>query len=127
MTTTEGAQRAPGRGKVFASITDTIGDTPLVAMDRIAKEKDVAARLLGKLHQPSNGVLRIVGRVAKNGAQTPQGLHHHGQGKLEHDRSEGPFSRTRKIRISNPCEMVCMGNDAFARFYKEAIHGHRYR
>ena len=49
MTTTEGAQRAPGRGKVFASITDTIGDTPLVAMDRIAKEKDVAARLLGKL------------------------------------------------------------------------------
>src|SRR5208282_4059473 len=49
MTTTEGAQRAPGRGKVFASITDTIGDTPLVAMDRIAKEKGAVARLLGKL------------------------------------------------------------------------------
>src|SRR5208283_2019321 len=49
MTTTEGAQRAPGRGKVYASITDTIGDTPLVAMDRIAKEKGVVARLLAKL------------------------------------------------------------------------------
>ncbi len=49
MTTTEGAQRPPGRGRVYASITDTIGDTPLVAMDRIAKEKGVVARLLGKL------------------------------------------------------------------------------
>jgi cysteine synthase len=49
MTMTEGAPRAPGRGRVFASITDTIGDTPLVAMDRIAKEKGVVARLLGKL------------------------------------------------------------------------------
>jgi cysteine synthase A len=45
----EGAERAPGRGRIYASITDTIGDTPLVAMDRIAKEKGVAARLLGKL------------------------------------------------------------------------------
>ena len=49
MTTTESAARAPGRGKVYASITDTIGDTPLVAMDRIAREKGVAARLLAKL------------------------------------------------------------------------------
>jgi cysteine synthase len=49
MTTTEGAARAPGRGRVYASITDTIGDTPLVAIGRIASEKGVAARLLGKL------------------------------------------------------------------------------
>jgi cysteine synthase A len=49
MTMTEGASKAPGRGKVYASITDTIGDTPLVAMDRITKEKGVVARLLGKL------------------------------------------------------------------------------
>ena len=49
MTTTESAAKAPGRGKVYASITDTIGDTPLVAMDRIAREKGVAARLLAKL------------------------------------------------------------------------------
>ena len=49
MMTREGAARAPGRGRIYASITDTIGDTPLVAMDRIAKEKGVAARLVGKL------------------------------------------------------------------------------
>ena len=47
--TTESAERAPGRGRIFESITDTIGDTPLVAMDRIAREKEVGARLLGKL------------------------------------------------------------------------------
>ena len=47
--TTEASPRTRGRGRVFASITDTIGDTPLVAMDRIAKEKGVVARLLGKL------------------------------------------------------------------------------
>jgi cysteine synthase len=49
MTTTQVSARPPGRGRVYASITDTIGDTPLVALSRIAKEKGVVARLLGKL------------------------------------------------------------------------------
>src|SRR6201997_3203003 len=40
---------APGRGRIYDSITDTIGDTPLVSIDRIAKEKGVGARLLAKL------------------------------------------------------------------------------
>src|SRR5271165_4754208 len=45
-----GAQRpTPGRGRIYASITDTIGDTPLVSMDRLAKETGVGARLLAKL------------------------------------------------------------------------------
>jgi cysteine synthase A len=39
----------PGRGRIYASITDTIGDTPLVRIDRIAKEKGVVAHLLAKL------------------------------------------------------------------------------
>jgi len=39
----------PGRGRIFDSITDTIGDTPLVRLDRIAKEKGVGAKLLAKL------------------------------------------------------------------------------
>src|ERR1700677_795987 len=39
----------PGRGHVYASITDTIGDTPLVRIDKIAKEKGVHAHLLAKL------------------------------------------------------------------------------
>ncbi len=49
MTRTGDAPRTPGRGRVFASITDVIGDTPLVHMDRIAREKGVDARLLAKL------------------------------------------------------------------------------
>ena len=45
-----GAQRpTPGRGRIYASITETIGDTPLVSMDRLAREKGVGARLLAKL------------------------------------------------------------------------------
>ena len=41
--------RRPGRGRVFDSITDTIGDTPLVRLDRIAAMKEVEANLLAKL------------------------------------------------------------------------------
>ena len=39
----------PGRGRVYGSITETIGDTPLVELKRIAKEKGVKARILAKL------------------------------------------------------------------------------
>jgi cysteine synthase A len=39
----------PGRGRIYASITDTIGDTPIVRLDRLAKEKGVRANLLAKL------------------------------------------------------------------------------
>jgi cysteine synthase A len=49
MTDAGAARRTPGRGRIYASITDTIGDTPLVSIDRIAKEKVVGARLLAKL------------------------------------------------------------------------------
>ena len=49
MTVSEAAPSTRGRGKIYASITDTIGDTPLVAMDRLAKEMNVGAKLLAKL------------------------------------------------------------------------------
>ena len=49
MTNDADAGRKPGRGKVYDSITETIGDTPLVALDRLAKEKGVGAHLLAKL------------------------------------------------------------------------------
>jgi cysteine synthase A len=39
----------PGRGRIYASITDTIGDTPIVRLDRIAKEYNIRANLLAKL------------------------------------------------------------------------------
>ncbi len=38
-----------GRGRIYDSITDTIGDTPLVRLNRLAKEKGVKANLLAKL------------------------------------------------------------------------------
>src|SRR6202142_969223 len=49
MTDAGAARRIPGRGQIYASITDTIGDTPLVRIDRIGKEKGVVARLVAKL------------------------------------------------------------------------------
>ncbi|GGC65811.1 cysteine synthase A [Chelatococcus reniformis] len=43
-----GVQRA-GRGRVYDSITDTIGDTPLVRLSRLARDKGIKANLLAKL------------------------------------------------------------------------------
>lgn len=39
----------PGRGKVYGSITETIGDTPLVSLKRLAEERGIKANLLAKL------------------------------------------------------------------------------
>ena len=39
----------PGRGRVYESITDTIGDTPLVRLNRLPAERGVKATILAKL------------------------------------------------------------------------------
>lgn len=41
--------RLPGRGRIYGSITETIGDTPLVRLDKFAREKGVVANLIAKL------------------------------------------------------------------------------
>ena len=41
--------KKPGRGRVYASITETIGDTPLVRLDKLAKTHGVKANVLAKL------------------------------------------------------------------------------
>jgi cysteine synthase A len=41
--------KAPGRGRIYNSIVETVGDTPLVRLDRLAAEKGVGARILAKL------------------------------------------------------------------------------
>ncbi|QDZ00664.1 cysteine synthase A [Nitratireductor mangrovi] len=41
--------RKPGRGRVYNSITETIGDTPLVRLEKFAREKGIVADLLVKL------------------------------------------------------------------------------
>ena len=43
------AERRPGRGRVYSSITETIGDTPLVRLDRLTKAKGIEATLVAKL------------------------------------------------------------------------------
>ena len=42
-------KHSPGRGRIYNSITETIGDTPIVRLDKFAKEKGVVANLLAKL------------------------------------------------------------------------------
>jgi cysteine synthase len=41
--------RKPGRGRIYNSIIETIGDTPIVRLDKYAKEKGVDANILAKL------------------------------------------------------------------------------
>ncbi len=41
--------RKPGRGRIFNSITDTMGDTPLVRLNRMAKDAGARADILLKL------------------------------------------------------------------------------
>jgi cysteine synthase A len=45
----DGSNRLPGRGRIYASIAETIGDTPIVRLDKLAREHDVNANLLAKL------------------------------------------------------------------------------
>jgi cysteine synthase A len=47
--TTGEARRTHGRGRVFDSIIDTIGDTPLVRLNRLPADAGVKAELLAKL------------------------------------------------------------------------------
>jgi len=39
----------PGRGRIFSSITETVGNTPLVQLNRLPAERGVKARILAKL------------------------------------------------------------------------------
>ncbi|MFM8608759.1 MAG: cysteine synthase A [Hyphomicrobiales bacterium] len=55
----------PGRGRIYQSITDTIGDTPIVRLDRLAKEKGVHAHLLAKL-EFFNPIASVKDRIGVN-------------------------------------------------------------
>ena len=58
-----GPAHVPGRGRIYNSITDTVGDTPIVRLDRIAREKGVKANLLAKLEffNPTSSVKDRIG------------------------------------------------------------------
>src|SRR6202451_3167243 len=83
MTDASAARRTVGRGQIYASITDTIGDTPLVRIDRIGKEKGVVARLLAKLEffNPISSVKDRIG-VSMIDALEAQGKISPGRGTL---------------------------------------------
>ena len=68
----------PGRGRVFDSITETIGDTPLVRMTRMPKAANVKADLLFKLEffNPISSVkdrigVSMIDALEKQGKITP--------------------------------------------------------
>jgi cysteine synthase A len=65
MTGNPSHQHKPGRGRIYNSITDTIGDTPIVRLDRVAKEKGVHANLLAKL-EFFNPIASIKDRIGVN-------------------------------------------------------------
>ncbi|HSM94840.1 MAG TPA: cysteine synthase A [Rhizomicrobium sp.] len=69
------AERKPGRGRIFNSITDTIGDTPLVRLHRLPKEAGVKADILLKLEffNPISSVKDRIG-VAMIEALEKQGV-----------------------------------------------------
>jgi cysteine synthase len=48
-TSTAGATHRPGRGRVFDSIVDAIGDTPIVRLRRLPQQHGVNATILAKL------------------------------------------------------------------------------
>src|SRR5476651_1687565 len=77
------ATHAPGRGRIYDSITQTIGDTPIVRLDRIAREKGVGAHLLAKLEffNPISSVKDRIG-VAMVDALEAQGKIAPGRGVL---------------------------------------------
>jgi cysteine synthase A len=49
MTDSSSSTSKPGRGRIYQSITETIGNTPLVRLNRMAKEAGVTAEILLKL------------------------------------------------------------------------------
>jgi cysteine synthase len=59
------AGRAPGHGRVYDSITETIGNTPLVRLNRLAKERGVDAEILLKL-EFFNPIASVKDRIGVN-------------------------------------------------------------
>src|SRR4051812_45746417 len=57
--------RTHGRGRVYGSITETIGDTPLVRLDRLAKERGISAEILLEL-EFFNPIASVKDRIGVN-------------------------------------------------------------
>jgi cysteine synthase A len=97
--------RAPGRGRIYASIADTIGDTPLVRLDKLARLNGVRAHLLAKL-EFFNPIASVKDRI---GVSMIDALEH--AGKIEPGKSV----------LVEPTS----GNTGIALAFVAAAHGYR--
>jgi cysteine synthase A len=61
--------KAPGRGRIYKSIVETIGDTPIVRLDKLAKKHRVKANLLAKL-EFFNPIASVKDRIGVNMIET---------------------------------------------------------
>ncbi len=50
--------RKPGRGRIYTSITETVGDTPLVRLDKLAKAHGVESEPFSPSSSSSTRSLR---------------------------------------------------------------------
>jgi cysteine synthase A len=68
--------REPGRGRIFDSITDTIGDTPLVRLNRLPQARGIKANILAKLEffNPIGSVKDRIGVSMIDAAETAGAL-----------------------------------------------------
>ena len=82
-----------GRGRIFPSILDTIGDTPLVGLPRLSTEYRPRATVLAKLEffNPIGSVKDRIGVAMIDALE--QGGHRHGRGPAGADAGRGqPFA-----------------------------------
>lgn len=57
--------KTPGRGRIFNDITETIGDTPIIRLDKLANKHKVQANLLAKL-EFFNPIASVKDRIGVN-------------------------------------------------------------
>jgi len=95
----------PGRGRIYASIAETIGDTPIVRLDKLARVNGVEANLLAKL-EFFNPIASVKDRI---GVSMIGAMEH--AGKIEPGKSV----------IIEPTS----GNTGIALAFVAAAHGYR--
>jgi cysteine synthase len=95
----------PGRGRIYDSIIETVGDTPLVRLDKMAKEKGIKANLLAKL-EFFNPISSVKDRI--------------GVAMIEAAEAEGKISPERSV-IVEPTS----GNTGIALAFVAAAKGYR--
>jgi cysteine synthase A len=97
--------RTPGRGRIYGSIAETIGDTPIVRLEKLARMKGVNANLLAKL-EFFNPIASVKDRI---GVSMIEAMEH--TGKIEPGKSV----------LVEPTS----GNTGIALAFVAAAHGYR--